>query len=109
MGYSWHRIAKARLTTLSAQLDGIDGFNSVPVDTNCDPVCIYTLLHIFICSGITGWSTMYPDDEEVQGAMQIFLERSLSGLQGIDSSWLTSAGQLLQSIAPKWVTRPIER
>lgn len=56
-----------------------------------------------------GWSTMYPDNEEVQGAMQVFLEQSLSGLQGIDSSLLTSAGQLLQSTAPKWVTRPIER
>ncbi|KAL0041879.1 hypothetical protein WJX79_007585 [Trebouxia sp. C0005] len=56
-----------------------------------------------------GWSTMYPDDEEVQGAMQVFLERALSGLQGIDSSMLTSAGQLLQSIAPNWVTRRIER
>ena len=72
-------------------------------------MCIYMLSHTSIYSGITGWSTVYPDDEEVQGAMQIFLERSLSGLQGIDSSLLTSAGQLLQSIAPKWVTRPIER
>ena len=62
-----------------------------------------------MCTDMTGWSTMYPDDEEVQGAMQVFLEQSLSGLQGIDSSLLTSAGQLLQSTAPKWVTRPIER
>ncbi len=52
---------------------------------------------------------MYPDDEEVQGAMQIFLERSLSTLKGIDSSILTSAGQLLQRTSPKWMTRRIER
>ena len=52
---------------------------------------------------------MYPDDEEVQGAMQIFLERSLSTLKGIDNSLLTWAGQLLQSTAPRWMTRRVER
>ena len=52
---------------------------------------------------------MYPDNEEVQGAMAVFLERSLSDLKGIDSSFLTAAGQLLQSTAPRWLTRPIER
>ena len=52
---------------------------------------------------------MYPDEEEVQNAMQIFLERSLGKLQGLDSSWLTSAGQLLQQNAPKWLTQRVER
>ena len=52
---------------------------------------------------------MYPDEAEVQGAMQIFLERSLSKLQGIDSSWLTTAGHLLQEFAPKWLTQLVER
>ena len=56
-----------------------------------------------------GWSTMYPDEEEVQSAMQVFLERSLGKLQGIDSSWLTTTGQLLQQNAPKWLTRLLER
>lgn len=58
---------------------------------------------------VAGWSTMYPDEEEVQNAMQVFLEQSLSALKGIDSSWLTSAGQLLQRIAPKQVTQQAER
>lgn len=52
---------------------------------------------------------MYPDEEEVQNAMQVFLERSLGNLQGIDSSWLTTAGQLLQQTAPKWLTQRVER
>lgn len=52
---------------------------------------------------------MYPDEEEVQSAMQVFLQRSLGKLQGIDSSWLTTAGQLLQKTAPKWLTRQVER
>ena len=56
-----------------------------------------------------GWSTVYPDDEEVQGAMQIFLANSLSTLKGIDSSFLTSAGQLLQSAAPQWLSHRVER
>lgn len=52
---------------------------------------------------------MYPDEEEVQNAMQIFLKRSLGNLQGIDSSWLTTAGQLLQRTAPAWLTQRVER
>ena len=52
---------------------------------------------------------MYPDEAEVQGAMQIYLERSLSKLQGIDSSWLTTAGRMMQQLAPKWLTQQIER
>lgn len=52
---------------------------------------------------------MYPDEEEVQNAMQVFLKRSLGKLQGIDSSWLTTAGQLLQQTAPKWLTQRVER
>lgn len=59
--------------------------------------------------GHAGWSTMYPDEEEVQNAMQVFLERSLGELQGLDSSWLTTAGQLLQQTAPKWLTQRVER
>lgn len=60
-------------------------------------------------ASIAGWSTMYPDEEEVQSAMQVFLERSLGSLQGIESSLLTTAGQLLQRTAPRWLTRQIER
>ena len=52
---------------------------------------------------------MYPDAEEVQAAMQIFLERSLPKLQGIESSWLTSAGQWLQQHAPKALTQQVQR
>ena len=52
---------------------------------------------------------MYPDEEEVQSAMHVFLERSLGKLQGLDSSWLTTAGQLLQRTAPKWLTQKVER
>ena len=52
---------------------------------------------------------MYPDDEEVQGAMQIFLANSLSTLKGIDSSFLTSAGHLLQIAAPQWLSKRVER
>ena len=52
---------------------------------------------------------MYPDEEEVQNAMQVFLKRSLGKLQGLDSSWLTTAGQLLQQNAPQWLTQRVER
>lgn len=52
---------------------------------------------------------MYPDEEEVQNAMQVFLERSLGKLQGLDSNWLTTAGRLLQQNAPKWLTQRVER
>ena len=72
-----------------------------------EPFAQYANVDSAVCSA--GWSTMYPDEEEVQNAMQVFLERSLGNLQGLDSSWLTTAGQLLQRNAPKWLTRRVER
>lgn len=60
-------------------------------------------------SAAAGWSTMYADDREVGAAMEVFLDNTLSGLQGLEKSPLTRLGQAMQNVAPDWLSRPIKR
>lgn len=57
----------------------------------------------------SGWSTMYPDDEEVLSAMDVFLEKSLSSLKGIDATPWAKIGQVLQKGAPEWLSKRLQR
>lgn len=52
---------------------------------------------------------MYADDNELSDAMQVFLDNALSDLQGIQISPLTRLGQVLQNVAPDWLSRPLKR
>lgn len=50
-----------------------------------------------------GWSSMQPDDAEVEANMGVFLRRSLASGAGIAPGWAAWAGRLLQSLAPAWL------
>ncbi|BDA48598.1 probable 31-O-demethyl-FK506 methyltransferase FkbM [Coccomyxa sp. Obi] len=50
-----------------------------------------------------GWSTMYPDATEVSDAMDIFLERSLPTLEGMDPSLTNRVASLAARIVPNWL------
>ena len=57
----------------------------------------------------SGWSTMYPDEQEVLSAMDVFLEKSLSNLAGIEATPWARVGQLLQKSAPEWLSKRLQR
>ena len=44
-----------------------------------------------------GWSTMAPDDAEVEGAMGVYLRAALPRLRGLDRSPLNRAAAWLQA------------
>ena len=58
---------------------------------------------------LAGWSTMYLDDQEVESAMEVFLNNALSELQGIEVTALTKLGQIMQNSSPVWLSRLIKR
>lgn len=45
---------------------------------------------------VTGWSSMQPDNAEVEANMGVFLRRSLASGAGIAPGWAARAGRLLQ-------------
>jgi hypothetical protein len=53
-------------------------------------------------SDSTGWSTMYPDADEVRHAMHIFLNRSLPSLEGMELNLLNRIGSLAKRRGPTW-------
>lgn len=44
-----------------------------------------------------GWSTMVPDEAEVEGAMGVYVGRALPGLHGLERSPLNRAAAALQA------------
>lgn len=52
---------------------------------------------------------MYLDDQEVESAMEVFLNNALSELQGIEVTALTKLGQIMQNSSPVWLSRLIKR
>ena len=57
----------------------------------------------------SGWSTMYPDEQEVLSAMDVFLEKSLKTLTGIEATPWARVGQVLQKGAPEWLSKRLQR
>ena len=57
----------------------------------------------------SGWSTMYPDEQEVLSAMDVFLEKSLANLDGIEATPWAKVGQALQKGAPEWLSKRLQR
>ena len=46
---------------------------------------------------------MYPDAHEVSEAMAVYLDQSLSSLDGIDSTPIARLGSLARRYAPRWL------
>lgn len=52
---------------------------------------------------------MYPDATEVSDAMDVFLERSLPTLEGMDLSLTNKVASLAARIAPNWLFENLSR
>ena len=56
-----------------------------------------------------GWSTMYPDGQEVSEAMAVYLDQSLTTMQGLDNNTITRLGSLARRFAPRWLYSAVTR
>ena len=52
---------------------------------------------------------MYPDVTEVSDAMDIFLERSLPTLEGMDPTLTNRVASLAARVAPNWLSENLSR
>ncbi|KAK9837978.1 hypothetical protein WJX74_008922 [Apatococcus lobatus] len=56
-----------------------------------------------------GWSTMQPNDAEVQEGVASYLQNSLRTRAGLEGSLLVSLASLLQRLLPRWLTQRLFR
>ncbi|KAK9811143.1 hypothetical protein WJX73_006362 [Symbiochloris irregularis] len=58
-------------------------------------------INLVTYSQSSGWSTVYPDEQEVQEGMRMFLNNALPSMQGIENNLLSQGARVLRLLTPR--------